>query len=153
MQIRGNKRRLLQELELLIIDEVSMLRADLLDAINTVLQVVRRQGNVPFGGVQVLFIGDLLQLPPVVKDQEWQVLQQYYNSPFFFDAQCLQGPHKPLYIELDKVYRQSDDTFIKLLNNLRHNRLLPQDVELLNRHYRPGFRPTARRPLYSANHA
>ncbi|MGV3587848.1 MAG: helix-turn-helix domain-containing protein [Adhaeribacter sp.] len=155
LQIRGNKRRLLQELELLIIDEVSMLRADLLDAINTVLQVVRRQGNVPFGGVQVLFIGDLLQLPPVVKDQEWQVLQHYYNSPFFFDAQCLQGPHKPLYIELDKVYRQSDDTFIRLLNNLRHNRLLPQDAELLNRHYKPGFRPNPNDPyilLTTHNH-
>jgi hypothetical protein len=155
MQIRGNKRRLLQELELLIIDEVSMLRADLLDAINTVLQVVRRQGNVPFGGVQVLFIGDLLQLPPVVKDQEWQVLQQYYKSPYFFDAQCLQGPNQPLYIELDKVYRQSDDTFIKLLNNLRHNRLFPQDVALLNRHYQPGFRPPPEDPyiqLTTHNH-
>ena len=155
MQIRGNKRRLLQELELLIIDEVSMLRADLLDAINTVLQVVRRQGNVPFGGVQVLFIGDLLQLPPVVKDQEWQVLQQYYKSPFFFSAQCLQGPHQPLYIELDKVYRQSDDTFIRLLNNLRHNQLLPQDAELLNRHYRPHFRPSPDDPyiqLTTHNH-
>ncbi|GEO06576.1 helicase [Adhaeribacter aerolatus] len=155
LQIRGNKRRLLQELELLIIDEVSMLRADLLDAINTVLQVVRRQGNVPFGGVQVLFIGDLLQLPPVVKDQEWQVLQRYYNSPYFFDAQCLQGPHKPLYIELDKVYRQSDDKFIRLLNNLRHNQLLPQDAELLNRHYQPGFRPAPDDPyilLTTHNH-
>jgi len=145
----------LQELELLIIDEVSMLRADLLDAINTVLQVVRRQGNIPFGGVQVLFIGDLLQLPPVVKDQEWQVLQHYYKSPFFFSAQCLQGLHQPLYIELDKVYRQSDDTFIRLLNNLRHNQLLPQDAELLNRHYRPGFRPTPDDPyiqLTTHNH-
>jgi hypothetical protein len=155
LQIRGNKRRLLQELELLIIDEVSMLRADLLDAINVVLQVVRRRGQEPFGGVQVLFIGDLLQLPPVVKDQEWQVLGGYYRSPFFFDAQCLQGPHKPLYLELDKVYRQSDDTFIGLLNNLRHNRLLPQDLERLNRHYRPNFRASPEDPyiqLTTHNH-
>ena len=146
LQIRGNKRRLLQELELLIIDEVSMLRADLLDAIDTVLRVVRKNSRVPFGGVQVLFIGDLLQLPPVVKDQEWQVLRQYYSSPFFFDAACLQGEHKPLYIELDKVYRQQDETFITLLNHLRHNLLLPEDVALLNARYRPGFRSTPEDP-------
>ncbi len=142
LRIMGNKRRLLQELELLIIDEVSMLRADLLDAIDTVLRVVRRNGRMPFGGVQVLFIGDLLQLPPVVKDQEWQVLSQYYKSPYFFDAQCLQNGHKPLYLELDKVYRQQDNTFINVLNNLRHNVLSAEDTDLLNRHYKQGFKPS-----------
>ncbi len=75
----GSKRRLIQEMELLIIDEVSMLRADILDAIDHVLRRVRRN-NHPFGGIQLLFIGDLLQLPPVVKDEEWSVLKNYYRS-------------------------------------------------------------------------
>lgn len=132
------KRQLLREIELLIIDEVSMLRADILDAIDTVLRVVRRKNNTPFGGVQVLFIGDLLQLPPVVKDNEWFVLKNYYKSIFFFDAAVL-AHNKPLYLELDKIYRQSDTEFIDLLNNLRNNTISEKDVELLNKHYKPGY--------------
>ncbi|MBA3900547.1 MAG: helix-turn-helix domain-containing protein [Bacteroidetes bacterium] len=139
LQIRGNKRRLIQEIELLIIDEVSMLRADLLDAIDTVLRTIRRQQNVPFGGVQVLFIGDLLQLPPVVKDFEWQVLRNYYKSAHFFEAQALQQ-NKPLYIELEKIYRQSDDTFISVLNHLRDNKITKDDIDLLNKYYKPNFK-------------
>ncbi len=138
LNLRGNKRRLLQEIELLIIDEVSMLRADLLDAVDNVLRYARRK-NVPFGGVQVLFIGDLLQLPPVVKDDEWQILQQFYNSQWFFDAWCLQE-NKPYYIELDKIYRQQDETFISLLNNLRNNTYSEEDLELLNQYYKPNYR-------------
>ncbi|HYG51954.1 MAG TPA: helix-turn-helix domain-containing protein [Flavobacteriales bacterium] len=139
LHMHGNKRKLLIELELLIIDEVSMLRADLLDAIDTVLRSIRRNTK-PFGGVQVLFIGDLLQLPPVVKDGEWEILKKYYNSIFFFDARVLQH-EKPLYIELDKIYRQDDEVFIGLLNNLRNNTVGPDDVALLNTHYKPGFKP------------
>lgn len=142
LQLNTTKRRLLQELELLIIDEVSMLRADLLDAIDTVLKSVRRKNNLPFGGVQVLFIGDMLQLPPVVKDDEWQYLKQYYKTAFFFDAQVLQQ-NKPLYIELDKIYRQADNTFISILNNLRSNQVTPQDIETLNSYYQPNFKPAA----------
>lgn len=133
------KRKLIQEMELLIIDEVSMLRADLLDAIDTILQSVRRN-RTPFGGVQVLFIGDLLQLPPVVKDMEWNILKQFYKSPFFFDAQALVN-NPPLYIELEKIYRQTDNQFIDVLNNLRNNSITEQDVELLNKHYQPDFQP------------
>lgn len=140
MQMRSKKRRLIQELELLIIDEVSMLRADILDAIDTVLKHVRRRPHQSFGGVQVLFIGDLLQLPPVVRDDEWNILSKYYRSIFFFEARAL-AEHKPFYIELDKIYRQSDDKFIGLLNNLRTARVTTTDEELLNRHYKPGFRP------------
>lgn len=132
-----DKQRVLRELELLIIDEVSMVRADLLDAIDTVLRSVRRAHNRPFGGVQVLFIGDLLQLPPVVKDEEWMTLRKFYNSAFFFDAVVLQEA-PPVYIELNKIYRQSDDRFITLLNNLRNNTVTKEDEELLNRHYKPG---------------
>ncbi|HEY1037836.1 MAG TPA: helix-turn-helix domain-containing protein, partial [Bacteroidia bacterium] len=137
-KIHASKRQLLREMELLIIDEVSMLRADILDAIDTVLRVVRRKNNIPFGGVQVLFIGDLLQLPPVIKDNEWFVLRNYYKSVFFFDAVSLTH-NKPIYIELDKIYRQSDDEFIGLLNNLRNNNVTEKDVELLNRYYKPGY--------------
>lgn len=139
-RMHGRKRRLLRELELLIIDEVSMLRADLLDAIDTVLRSVRRQRNVPFGGVQILFIGDLLQLPPVIKDEEWSVLNKYYSSPYFFEAQGLKS-NPPVYLELEKIYRQSDSTFINILNNLRNNTVTKEDIETLNQHYKPGFKP------------
>lgn len=139
MQLSASKRKLLQEMELLIIDEVSMLRSDLLDAIDTVLRSVRRQSAVPFGGVQVLFIGDLLQLPPVVKDDEWQVLKNHYSSVYFFDAHALRQS-KPLYIELDKIYRQADDSFISILNNLRTNKITERDINILNTYYKPGFK-------------
>jgi len=90
MNMQGNKRRMLQELELLVIDEVSMLRADMLDAIDFALRYIRRNRNVPFGGVQLLFIGDLHQLPPVVKNDEWRVMAGFYKSIYFFDALALQ---------------------------------------------------------------
>ncbi|MFN9581887.1 MAG: helix-turn-helix domain-containing protein [Bacteroidota bacterium] len=139
MRMSDAKRNTLREMELLIVDEVSMLRADLLDAIDCTLQHVRRN-NLPFGGVQVLFIGDLLQLPPVTNKEEWNVLSRYYSSPFFFDAHVL---HKqpPVYIELDIIFRQSDAEFTNLLNNMRYNRLTADDIELLNRHYYTDFEP------------
>ena len=133
-QIRGEKIRLLQEMELLIIDEVSMLRADLLDCIDFRLRSVRRRKE-PFGGVQLLFIGDLMQLPPVVKDHEWRYLQKYYASPFFFAAQALKH-FPPLTVELQKIYRQSDQDFIDLLNRLRNNQQRPEDLHFLNQSYR-----------------
>ncbi|WP_066630149.1 helix-turn-helix domain-containing protein [Labilibacter marinus] len=137
-QMHKTKRNMLKKMELLIIDEVSMLRADLLDAIDLILRSVRRERDLPFGGVQVLFIGDLLQLPPVVKEDEWRVIGAYYPSAFFFSAQVLrQMP--PLYVELEKIYRQSDDTFIKLLNNLRNNIVTAEDANLLNKYYKPSY--------------
>ena len=138
LNMRDQKRKLLQELELLIIDEVSMLRADLLDVIDMVLRHIRRKNHLPFGGVQVLFIGDLMQLPPVVKEEEWHILKAYYNSIYFFDAQCLRN-EKPVYIELDKIYRQSDNRFIDLLNNLRNNKVTQANIDLLNTYYKPNF--------------
>jgi len=142
MQMRDNKRKLIREMELLIIDEVSMLRADLLDAMDTVMRYVRRSSYQPFGGVQLLFIGDLLQLPPVVKDNEWELLSNYYHSMNFFDARAL-SQNKPLYIELDKIYRQDDAVFINLLNNLRNNTVTKEDEVLLNNYYNPQFRAAA----------
>jgi uncharacterized protein YpbB/nucleoside-triphosphatase THEP1 len=139
LQMRDNKRKLIREMELLIIDEVSMLRADLLDAMDAVLRYIRRNSYQPFGGVQLLFIGDLLQLPPVVKDNEWELLRKYYHSMNFFDARAL-SQHKPLYIELDKIYRQDDAVFINLLNNLRNNTVSREDEALLNNYYNPHFK-------------
>ena len=137
-----SKRQTLQALELLIIDEVSMLRADILDAIDTVLRMVRGNYFSPFGGVQVLFIGDLMQLPPVVKNEEWDMLKQFYDGMFFFHAKVLQE-EKPQYIELEKIYRQDDINFIKILDNLRNNRIETSDLAILNRYYQPDFKPTA----------
>ena len=119
-KMAGWKRQILRTMELLVIDEVSMLRADLLDAIDTALRSIRRRKDLPFGGVQVLFIGDMLQLPPIVKKEEWNFLKQYYQSMYFFDALVLQTA-PPLVLELEKIYRQDDQLFIDILNNLRNN--------------------------------
>ncbi len=140
LQMHTSKRRLLQEIELLIIDEVSMLRADLLDAIDTTLRYVRRKRNLPFGGVQILFIGDLHQLPPVVKEGEWSMLSSFYKSIHFFEALAL-GGQKPVYIELEKIYRQTDNQFISLLNHFRENKVSKEDINLLNQRLQPGFKP------------
>lgn len=136
-----NKQRLqlIRSVELLIIDEVSMLRADLLDAIDWTLRNVRKV-NQPYGGVQVLFIGDLLQLPPVVKPEEWQLLRQYYRGIHFFHAHVMH--EQPVtYLELSKIYRQDDADFIDLLNHLRHNKIAQQHIELLNQYVQPDFDP------------
>lgn len=135
LRFNASKRNMIREIELLIIDEVSMLRADLLDCIDHMLRFLRKRKNEPFGGLQVLFIGDLLQLPPVVKDTEWQVLSQYYKSSYFFEARALKD-NPPIHVELEKVYRQSDQKFIGLLNRFRENRQTDADIELLNQRYR-----------------
>jgi hypothetical protein len=143
MNMTAAKRQVLKSLELLIIDEVSMLRADILDAIDTVLRLVRGVYDKAFGGVQVLFIGDLMQLPPVVKNEEWDILKSHYEGMFFFHAKVLQD-EKPLYIELEKIYRQDDITFINILENLRNNRIETTDIAILNQYYKPDFKPTTK---------
>lgn len=138
IRFNADKRELLQELELLVIDEVSMVRADTLDAVDTILRHFRQQPLSPFGGVQVLYIGDLFQLPPVVANDEWELLKEHYPSPFFFDAHALrQAP--PFYLELKKIYRQNEAEFIDILNNIRNNQVTPEDLERLHQHYQPGF--------------
>ncbi len=131
-RINQTKRKLFQNLELLVIDEVSMLRPDVLDAVDEVLRI-HRKSTRPFGGVQVLFIGDLMQLPPIVNNQEWQIMKEHYDSKYFFDAQVLQN-HKPVYIELQKIYRQADDTFISLLQKLRENKVDHEVLDTLESH-------------------
>jgi PIF1-like helicase len=136
-KMSGLKKAVIKNMELLIIDEVSMLRSDLLDAMDFMMQTVRKKSQ-PFGGVQVLFIGDLLQLPPVVRDEEWRTLKKYYKGKFFFHAHVVQQ-NPPLYIELDKIFRQTDDKFISVLNNLRNNQISKEDVVFLNDYYKPNF--------------
>lgn len=139
-KIRKSKVEMFRELELLIIDEVSMLRADTLDAIDITLKRFRGNSH-PFGGVQVLFIGDLFQLPPVVQDAEWEKLKAYYQSPFFFEAQVLQN-NRPVCVELTKVYRQSEQSFVDILNRIRVNQATTADFQFLNNRYQPNFQLT-----------
>jgi hypothetical protein len=133
--LNSARRQVLRAIDLLVIDEVSMLRADLLDAIDYRLRATRGIQQ-PFGGMQVLFIGDLFQLPPVIGREEQPILRQYYPNGWFYEAHALR--HTPLvYIELTKIFRQHDEAFIGLLNNLRNNQVTRHDLELLNRQYRP----------------
>ncbi len=139
-RMNATRKSLIKNLELLIIDEVSMLRADVLDAIDWVMRNVRGV-NKPFGGCQVLFIGDLLQLPPVVKPQEWSFLSKYYAGIYFFNALSVKET-PPLYIELEKVYRQEDAVFLSVLNNLRNNTITETDLSILNQYVQPDFDAT-----------
>ncbi|WP_080905470.1 helix-turn-helix domain-containing protein [Parabacteroides sp. Marseille-P3160] len=136
-RLRKSKINMLRELELLVIDEVSMLRADTLDAIDALLRRYRYDQR-PFGGVQMLFIGDLFQLPPVVQDAEWERLKAYYPTPFFFHAQALKK-YPILHIELTTVFRQNDPVFIDLLNRVRNNEATDADIQRLNQQFQPGF--------------
>ncbi|MFP4621405.1 MAG: helix-turn-helix domain-containing protein [Bacteroidales bacterium] len=140
LRMNSHKKKMISAAETLIIDEVSMLRADTLDAIDTVLRYVRRQNSVPFGGMQMLFIGDLLQLPPVIKREEKKFLDPFYTSNFFFEAKALKE-QPPVYIELEKVFRQTDRQFIEILNHFRDNSVTSTDIEILNRHHHPHFKP------------
>jgi hypothetical protein len=141
LRINAERREVMQQLELLIIDEISMVRCDVLDAIDVVLRFVRNNQSQPFGGVQVLLIGDLYQLPPVVKDEEWQILSPYYNSPFFFNSKVLEKD-APVYVSLEKIYRQNDPVFVDLLNQVRNNKMTEEGFELLHERYLPEFMPS-----------
>lgn len=133
------KLKIICSLELLVIDEISMVRADLLDAVDAVLRRVRRKEK-PFGGLQVLMIGDIHQLAPVAKEEEWALLRDYYKSVYFFDSQVLtKTPY--CCIELEHIYRQEDRQFIDILNKVRNNCLDSESLNVLNGHYHPDFQP------------
>ena len=138
LRLTSEKKKVLQELELLIIDEISMVRCDTLDAIDTVMRHIRQRKFDRFGGVQVLFIGDMFQLPPVVPDQEWQILSEYYNSPYFFDSKVI-FEEPPVYIEFTKIYRQSEERFISLLNQVRNNEMNDEGIKTLDSRFIPDF--------------
>jgi hypothetical protein len=131
IRISDEKRELFRDLELLIIDEVSMVRCDMLDATDAILRYFRKMPHTPFGGVQVLYIGDLFQLPPVMPDAQWSLLREYYSSPFFFDSKAVEQA-APVYIELKKIYRQSQQSFIDILNRIRNDQATTEDLETLN---------------------
>ena len=133
------KIKIMRSLDLIVIDEISMVRADLLDAVDSVLRHYRRCDK-PFGGVQLLLIGDLGQLAPVAKDEEWTMLSQYYETPYFFSSHALRQTDYSV-VELTHVYRQSDRVFIDLLNKVRDNQADAQVLSLLNSRYVPNFKP------------
>lgn len=141
IQMRKERRSVIYNMDLLIIDEVSMVRADLLDAIDTLLRHFRYQPNTPFGGVQLLLIGDLFQLSPVVKESEWHILSEYYQGVYFFHSKVFKQLNM-LHLELDKVFRQKDRIFIDILNQVRNNQLTQQSLHTLNQRYKPDFKNT-----------
>jgi len=128
---------ILKSLDLLVIDEISMVRADLLDGIDDVLRRYKNR-NLPFGGVQLLMIGDLQQLAPVVKDDEWNILKPYYETVFFFSSKALKKTDY-VSIELTHIFRQRDEAFIRLLNKIRDNSADQQTLDELNKRYLPDF--------------
>ncbi len=134
------KRNIIRSIDLLVIDEISMVRSDLLDAIDSVLRQYRKRHDLPFGGVQLLMIGDLQQLAPVVTAQEEQLLKEHYDTPFFFSSNALKQVGY-LTVELKKVYRQQDEQFISLLNQIRENRASDATLQALNQRFIPNFEP------------
>ncbi|MDR2206508.1 MAG: helix-turn-helix domain-containing protein [Flavobacteriaceae bacterium] len=145
---RKEKIKLLREVEIIIIDEVSMLRADVLDMMDFSLRHIRRNRQ-KFGGVQMLFIGDLYQLPPVVRDENF--LKQYYDSPFFFDSFALKD-FPLITIELTEVYRQKDEKFLEILNHIRDGNPDDIDFDELNKRYIPNFEPADEAYVYLTSH-
>lgn len=139
MNFSREKISIIKSMDLLVIDEISMVRADLLDAINDVLQRYRDRTK-PFGGVQLLMIGDLQQLAPVVMQDEWRMLHEHYKSPYFFDSKALCAAEY-ITVELRHIYRQSDSQFIDILNRVRENNLDPETLCRLNSRYIPNFEP------------
>lgn len=140
----AEKKELLYNLELLIIDEVSMVRPDVLDQIDLILRNIK-SSRFPFGGVQLLLIGDLSQLSPIIREEEWGILRPYYNTPYFFSSQVMQ---KASYvrIELDHVFRQKEQAFVDILNEVRNQSISQANLDLLNSRYQPGFQPTVDGP-------
>lgn len=131
LKYNSEKIKLIRELELIIIDEISMVRADIIDFIDKILRVYSHNMRIPFGGKQLLLVGDVYQLEPVLKDEDWQLLQPFYPSKFFFDAHVFRT-FQLVCIELQKVYRQRDDKFICILDHIRTSTVTNTDLSLLN---------------------
>lgn len=134
------KKQIIRNLQMIVIDEISMVRADILDAVDKLLRAFRDDDQSPFGGVQMIFIGDVFQLPPVVTGEEANILYRFYKSEFFFSAQIIKRMRLG-YIEMQKIYRQSDRVFIDLLNRVRENHVTDSDFRLLKSITKPSFVP------------
>ncbi|MBI2957904.1 MAG: AAA family ATPase, partial [Chloroflexi bacterium] len=136
----GGEEDIYKKLDAIVIDEISMVRADLLDCVDKFMRLNGPTARTPFGGVQMVFIGDLYQLPPVVASPERAVFQSLYQTPYFFGARVFGSFHME-FVELEKVYRQRDEQFISLLNSIRNRTIDDQGLALLNRRHVPGFEP------------
>jgi len=132
---------IIRGMQLLIIDEISMVRCDLLDVVDRLLRVYRKREFEPFGGVQVILIGDTFQLPPIADFDQWEILNKFYESPFFFSSKAIKE-NKPIYIELKKIYRQNEKEFIELLNRIRINQITQNELTILNSKLNTTFSPT-----------
>ncbi len=146
-KIRPRGKDLYKKLDAIVIDEISMVRADLLDCVDIFLRRHGRKKARPFGGIQMIFIGDLYQLPPVVTSREKALFTEYYKSPYFFSARVFDGdlfssmsvPFEMEFIELEKVYRQRDERFLDILNSIRNNTVTDDDIKEINKRYNPKF--------------
>lgn len=135
-----NNESIYRKLDIIVIDEISMVRADLLDCVDRFLRLNGPEADKPFGGIQMAFIGDLYQLPPVVTGGEKEVFQSLYQTPYFYGARVFES-FEMEFVELEKIYRQHDEQFITLLNGIRNNSVTGEGLELLNRRYQPEFEP------------
>ena len=136
-KMRAEFRSVIRSVDMIIIDEVSMLRADILDAIDVVLRHYRNS-KFPFGGVQMVFFGDMYQLPPVCVNDEWFILKDYYTTPYFFSAKVFEK-QEIVCLELDKIFRQRDADFVEILNQVRNNNISKENFNRLNDRYNPDF--------------
>lgn len=138
----GKRRSLYQKIDTIVIDEISMVRADLLDYVDAFLRLNGKERDLPFGGIQMIFIGDLYQLPPVITGQEREIFRKEYQSGYFFSSHVFDNFDME-FIELEKIYRQKDEKFIALLNSIRNNSATEKDLELLNKRLDSKFKPKA----------
>ena len=140
IKVFGERKETFKKLEALVIDEVSMVRADLFDCIDEFLRIHGPKKGKPFGGAQIICIGDLYQLPPVVTSREREIFEGHYPGPYFFNSHAF-STLKPEFIELEKIYRQSDENFIALLNSIRNNSIRSEELQKINTRYNPSFEP------------
>ena len=135
------KIKMLRKLDTLVIDEISMVQCDLLDVIDRILRVYRKRRYEPFGGVQMVLIGDIFQLPPVTPENEWNILSRFYETPYFFSSKAYRSMN-PVFIQLEKIYRQKNKRFIDILNRVRVDEATNNDIRTLNNRYQPHFEPS-----------
>ncbi|MCX8027823.1 MAG: AAA family ATPase [Thermodesulfovibrionales bacterium] len=138
-KIKPINKDIYKKVDTIVIDEVSMVRADIMDCIDTFLRLHGKSKNLPFGGIQMVFIGDLYQLPPVVTPKEREMFNTVYKSPYFFSSHVFENNFSFEFVELQKIYRQSDEEFIRILNSIRNNTVTDNDIEIINQRYIPDF--------------
>lgn len=139
-KVKGASRNIYKELDVIMIDEISMVRADLLDCVDKFLRLNRGKKNIPFGGAQMIFFGDLYQLPPVVRGEERKIFNNIYSNPYFFESRAFKNSEFE-FIELDKIFRQQDREFIEILNSIRNNTVKDEHLRVLNSRVNPHFEP------------